>query len=80
MTADALGEFLDRVGSVTVLTGAGVSTASGIPDYRGPETARRARNPVQYRQFLDDPEDDTPPRGPHTLEEIEAWEKALSGG
>ena len=30
--------------------------------------------------FLDDPEDDTPPRGPHTLEEIEAWEKALSGG
>lgn len=30
--------------------------------------------------YLDNPEDDTPPRGPRTLEEIEAWERALSGG
>jgi len=30
--------------------------------------------------YLDDREDDTPPRSPHEPEEIEAWEKALSSG
>jgi len=30
--------------------------------------------------YLDDPEDDTPPRSPHDPAEIEAWEQALSAG
>jgi NAD-dependent deacetylase sirtuin 4 len=52
---DALAELFRR-GPIAVLTGAGISTESGIPDYRGPETRRRARNPIQYRDFLRRPE------------------------
>lgn len=37
---------------VAVLTGAGCSTESGIPDYRGPETRRRARNPIRFKEFV----------------------------
>jgi NAD-dependent SIR2 family protein deacetylase len=39
---------------VAVLTGAGCSTESGIPDYRSDGTTRRAKNPVQYRAFVSD--------------------------
>ncbi|OKJ16882.1 NAD-dependent protein deacetylase [Kitasatospora sp. CB01950] len=39
-------------GGVAVLSGAGLSTESGIPDYRGPDGIRRHRAPMTYQEFL----------------------------
>ncbi|MEM1115693.1 MAG: NAD-dependent protein deacetylase [Bacteroidota bacterium] len=52
---DALADLL-RGGRTAVLAGAGLSTESGIPDYRGPETRHVERRPVQYDAFVGDPE------------------------
>jgi NAD-dependent SIR2 family protein deacetylase len=48
---DKLARFLRRHRNVLALTGAGMSTASGIPDYRDKDGVRRGRAPVQGPEF-----------------------------
>jgi len=49
--ADALAGFLAQWPNTLVLTGAGLSTASGIPDYRDRDGVRRGRLPTQGPEF-----------------------------
>ncbi len=46
---------LVAAGDVMVLSGAGLSTESGIPDYRGPSGALRKALPMTYQTFTRDP-------------------------
>jgi len=39
-------------GNVVVLSGAGISTESGIPDYRGAEGSLRRHTPMTYQDFV----------------------------
>lgn len=50
----ALSALAELLGSSTTvaLSGAGISTESGIPDYRGPSSAGRARTPITYQAFV----------------------------
>jgi NAD-dependent SIR2 family protein deacetylase len=50
---DALADLL-RGGEVAILSGAGISTESGIPDYRGPTGMRRRATPMTYQVFTGD--------------------------
>lgn len=45
-------ELLARARRVMVFTGAGVSTGSGIPDFRGPDGVWKVRRPVELGAFL----------------------------
>lgn len=47
----SLAEYLRRTGTVTVLTGAGVSAASGIPEYRDRDGNWKHAQPVQFADF-----------------------------
>lgn len=52
MTEDQLVGLLAGADRILVFTGAGISTGSGIPDYRGPQGVWKTRTPVYYHDFM----------------------------
>jgi NAD-dependent SIR2 family protein deacetylase len=55
MEYEALREFIERHSRLFILTGAGCSTESGIPDYRNADGDWKRAQPVQFRAFIDEP-------------------------
>jgi len=49
-----LSEFIEAHPRLAVLTGAGVSTSSGIPDYRDEQGEWKRARPVEFRPFMTD--------------------------
>ena len=60
--------YLRAAQRALVFTGAGVSTASGIPDFRGPQGTWTKRRPIDYQSFLQS-----------EAARIEHWEYKLEG-
>jgi NAD-dependent deacetylase len=55
-TPNRIADWIAQVTSAVVFTGAGVSTESGIPDFRSPGGVWSRRRPIQFDEYLRDPE------------------------
>jgi NAD-dependent deacetylase len=51
-----LRELLDRASFAVVFTGAGLSTESGVPDYRSKGSPWTRHQPIPFDQFMADPD------------------------
>jgi NAD-dependent deacetylase len=50
--ADALAERLARSSRIVALTGAGLSTECGVPDFRSPGSPWRVHKPIGFAEFM----------------------------
>jgi NAD-dependent deacetylase len=66
--ADALAEELKRASRICVFTGAGISTESGIPDFRSPGGVWTKMRPIYFQEFVGNED-----------KRREAWTRVFSG-
>ncbi|WP_372781586.1 NAD-dependent deacetylase [Phenylobacterium sp.] len=67
-TRTDLGRLIADARRMVVFTGAGISTESGIPDFRSPGGVWSRMKPIYFQDFVSDP-----------AKRREAWERAFSG-
>ncbi len=65
-----LSDYLRAARRIFIFTGAGISTGSGIPDFRGPDGVWTRRQPVYYQDFMSS----EAARIEHWDYKLEAWE------
>ena len=62
-----LQHLIEKSKKLVFFTGAGISTNSGIPDFRGPKGVWKTSTPIYFQDFIDSRE-----------KRIESWEKKFS--
>ena len=67
-SADRLAEELKRASRIVVFTGAGISTESGIPDFRSPGGVWSKMKPIYFQEFVGS-----------EAKRREAWTRVFSG-
>jgi NAD-dependent deacetylase len=67
-TRTALSRLIADARKLVVFTGAGISTESGIPDFRSPGGVWSKMQPIQFQDFVSDP-----------AKRREAWERVFTG-
>jgi len=68
MSRERLREMIDRAERVAIFTGAGISTESGIPDFRSPGGVWSRMSPIYFQDFVRS-----------EAKRREAWDRAFSG-
>jgi NAD-dependent deacetylase len=68
MSRSDLARMIDEARRVVVFTGAGISTESGIPDFRSPGGVWSKMKPIYFQEFVEDP-----------VQRREAWRRTFTG-
>lgn len=63
-----LARLIDQAANIAIFTGAGISTESGIPDFRSPGGVWSRMKPIYFQEFISSEE-----------KRREAWTRAFSG-